>query len=161
MLFLNLCHCNVCLHYLSGFCRPCFECKVVALISTDNQFTMGVFYYLEDSEALKFNSLQLSLCQESTFWLYQRAGLLDKQIKCYASSIVWFWGTQIRSSIRSFSIIMVPPCPTTTRLFSSRYALIYKQNDFQFYRKSFIMVWQKIINTLCNKICCYCAWICS
>lgn len=119
------------------------------------------FYYLEDSEALKFNSLQLSLCQESTFWLYQRAGLLDKQIKCYGSSIVWFWGTQIRSSIRSFSIIMVPPCPTTTRLFSSRHALIYKQNDFQFYRKSFIMVWQKIINTLCNKICCYCAWICS
>lgn len=144
-----------------SFWRPCFECKVVALISTDNQFTMGGFSYWEDSETLKFNAMQLSLCQESTFWLYQRAGLLVKQINCYGSSIVWFCGTQSWSSDRSFSIIMVPSCLTTIRLFSSRHALIYKQNDFQFYRKSFIMVWQKIINTLCNKIYGYCAWICS
>lgn len=144
-----------------NFWRPCFECKVVALISADNQFTMGGFSYREDSETLKFNAMQLSLCQELTFWLYQRAGLLDKQINCYGSSIVWFCGTQSWSSDRSFSIIMVPSCLTTIRLFSSRHVLIYKQNDFQFYRKSFIMVWQKIINTLCNKICGYCAWICS
>lgn len=120
-----------------------------------------VVFHWEDSETLKFNAMQLSLCQESTFWLYQRAWLLDKQINCYGSSIVWFCGTQSWSSIRSFSIIMVPSCLTTIRLFSSRHALIYKQNDFQFYRKSFIMVWQKIINTFCNKICGYCAWICS
>lgn len=144
-----------------SFWRPCFECKVVALISTDNQFSMGGFSYWEDSETLKLNAMQLSLCQELTFWLYQRAGLLDKQTNCYGSSIVWFCGTQSWSSDRSFSIIMVPSCLTTIRLFSSRHALIYKQNDFQFYRKSFIMVWQKIINTLCNKICGYCAWICS
>lgn len=102
-----------------NFWRPCFECKVVALISADNQFTMGGFSYREDSETLKFNAMQLSLCQESTFWLYQRAGLLDKQINCYGSSIVWFCGTQSWSSIRSFSIIMVPSCLTTIRLFSS------------------------------------------
>lgn len=50
-----------------SFWRPCFECKVVALISTDNQFTMGGFSYREDSETLKFNAMQLSLCQELTF----------------------------------------------------------------------------------------------
>lgn len=50
-----------------NFWRPCFECKVVALISADNQFTMGGFSYREDSETLKFNAMQLSLCQELTF----------------------------------------------------------------------------------------------